>query len=89
MTLMFEGTWEEMAQHAPEFSGRRLRVFTFEDEDTEALPVPPPEFTSQEELEALLLKGLNSGPPTRVTPEYWQQKEAMLLRRWAQKNAQP
>ncbi len=89
MTLMFEGTWEEIAQHAPELTGRRLCVFTFEDEAVETLPVPPPDFTSQEELEALLLEGLNSGAPIRITPEYWQQKEEMLLRRWAQKNGQP
>ena len=86
MTLMFEGTWEEIAQHAPQLTGRRLRVFTLEEED---LPVPPPDFTSQEQLETLLLAGVNSGPSIRVTPEYWQQKEEKLLRRLAQKNMQP
>ncbi len=25
-TLVLEGTWEEIAEHAPEFTGRRLRV---------------------------------------------------------------
>ena len=25
-TLVLEGTWEEIAAHAPEFTGRRLRV---------------------------------------------------------------
>ena len=81
MTLMFEGTWEEIAQHAPQLTGRRLRVFTLEEEKD--LPAPPPDFTSQEQLEGLLLEGLNSGSPIRVTPEYWQQKEERLLRQSA------
>ena len=25
-TFVLEGTWEEIAEHAPEFNGRRLRV---------------------------------------------------------------
>ena len=30
-TLVLEGTWEEIAEHAPEFSGRRLRVTIIEE----------------------------------------------------------
>ncbi len=31
-TLVLEGTWEEISKHAPEFSGRRLRVTVLSDE---------------------------------------------------------
>ena len=30
-TLVLEGTWEEIAAHAPEFTGRRLRVTVIEE----------------------------------------------------------
>ena len=30
-TLVLEGTWEEIAEHAPELSGRRLRVTVIEE----------------------------------------------------------
>jgi hypothetical protein len=36
-TLVLEGTWEEIAKHAPEFGGRRLRV-TVIDEETKPQP---------------------------------------------------
>jgi antitoxin ParD1/3/4 len=36
---------------------------------------------AQERLEELLLEGLNSGPPIRVTDEYWDQKRAELVAR--------
>jgi antitoxin ParD1/3/4 len=36
---------------------------------------------AQERLEALLLEGLDSGPPIEVTPEYWVKKKAKLLER--------
>jgi antitoxin ParD1/3/4 len=36
---------------------------------------------AQMRLEALLLEGLDSGPPITVTPEYWEQKRARLLAR--------
>ncbi len=35
----------------------------------------------QEQLEMLLLEGLDSGPGIEVTPEYWQRKRAQLLER--------
>ena len=31
-TLVLEGTWEEIVKHAPEFSGRRLRVTVLDEE---------------------------------------------------------
>ena len=31
-TLVFEGTWDEIVKHAPEFSGRRLRVTVLEEQ---------------------------------------------------------
>ncbi len=31
-TLVLEGTWEEIAEHAPEFIGRRLRVTVLEEQ---------------------------------------------------------
>ena len=31
-TLVLEGTWEEIAEHATEFSGRRLRVTVIEEQ---------------------------------------------------------
>ena len=36
---------------------------------------------AEEKLEALLLEGLESGPPIEVTPEYWEKKRARLLER--------
>jgi hypothetical protein len=32
-TLVLEGTWEEIVKHAPEFSGRRLRVTVLSEEE--------------------------------------------------------
>ncbi len=36
-TLVLEGTWEEIAKHAPEFGERRLRVTVIDEEQK-----PPP-----------------------------------------------
>ncbi len=32
----------------------------------------PATYSTQEELEKLLLEGLNSGEPVRVTPQFWE-----------------
>jgi antitoxin ParD1/3/4 len=41
-------------------------------DDLRDMPVPGElEIKSQEDLEAKILEGLNSGPPIRVTPEFW------------------
>ena len=44
-TQVLEGTWEEIARHAKEFAGRKLRVTVLEDE---AAPAP-----NREMLDAL------------------------------------
>ena len=33
---------------------------------------------SEERIDALLLEGLDSGPPLAVTPEYWEEKKRRL-----------
>jgi antitoxin ParD1/3/4 len=38
-----------------------------------------------EKLEALLLEGLNSGDPIKITPEYWENKRRELLNRHSRK----
>ncbi len=35
---------------------------------------------AQERLEALLMEGIESGPSIEITPEYWAQKKAKLLK---------
>jgi hypothetical protein len=64
------------------------------DEDEEFdLPEPPPGASyvvnSREELEAKLLEGLNSGPPIRVTPEFWADLRRRVEERVAAKRGQP
>ena len=41
--LELEGTWEEIAQHAPELAGRRVRLIVLEQEPDEPYPGIPPE----------------------------------------------
>jgi hypothetical protein len=45
------------------------------DDEERAIPAPPADasyvINSRQELEKLLLEGLNSGPPVPVTPEFW------------------
>jgi antitoxin ParD1/3/4 len=36
---------------------------------------------AEEKLEALLLEGLNSGKPIKITPEYWEKKRQQLTKR--------
>ena len=36
---------------------------------------------SEERIDALLLEGLDSGPPIPVTPEYWEDKKRKLTER--------
>ena len=35
---------------------------------------------AQERLESLLMEGIESGPSIEITPEYWAQKKAKLLK---------
>ena len=40
---------------------------------------------AKEQLEALLLEGLDSGEPIEVTPEFWQERRQELKRRVEQR----
>ena len=42
---------------------------------------------AQEKLEAMLLEGINSGPPIEVTPEFWEQKRKLIRKLAAAKAA--
>jgi antitoxin ParD1/3/4 len=35
---------------------------------------------AKERLEELLMEGINSGPSVEITPEYWAEKKAKLLK---------
>ena len=37
----------------------------------------------EERIDAMLLEGLDSGPPIPVTPEYWEEKKRKLTERLA------
>jgi hypothetical protein len=41
----------------------------------------PASYSTQEELEALLLEGLDSGEPVRVTPQFWEDIRAEATNR--------
>jgi antitoxin ParD1/3/4 len=43
--------------------------------------------TAEEKLEALLLKGINSGDPIEITPEYWEVKRQQLIKRHQQRKS--
>jgi antitoxin ParD1/3/4 len=47
----------------------------------------PPAFSTQEELEALLLEGLDSGEPVEVTPQFWADTRAELAARRSSRKA--
>ncbi len=47
-------------------------------------PEPPNTFHNEDELEQMLLAGLNSGPCIVATPEYWQRKKERLAERFSQ-----
>ena len=40
---------------------------------------------NREELERMLDEGMNSGPPIRVTPEFWEERRKELERRMAKR----
>ena len=42
---------------------------------------------AKEQLEALLLEGLDSGEPIEVTPEFWQERRQELKRRIKQRES--
>ena len=43
--------------------------------------------TAEEKLDALLLKGINSGDPIEITPEYWEVKRQQLIKRHQQRKS--
>lgn len=47
----------------------------------------PPELTprNREELERMIEEGTNSGPPIRVTPEFWEERRRVLAERMAKR----
>jgi antitoxin ParD1/3/4 len=40
---------------------------------------------AEEKLEALLLEGINSGEPIKISPEYWEKKRRQLVERHSKK----
>ncbi len=44
---------------------------------------------AREQLERLLLEGLNSGPAEAVTPQWWAERRAKLASRLAEKAKRP
>ena len=58
-------------------------------ENVDALSSPP-ELTprSRAELEAMLDAGMNSGPPIRVTPEFWEERRRILEERMAKRKGE-
>lgn len=40
---------------------------------------------NREELEKMLDEGMNSGPPIRVTPEFWEERRRVLEERMAKR----
>ncbi len=50
--------------------------------------IAPASFSTEEELETLLLEGTNCGEPIEVTPKFWSDLHAKLSeRRTASRNA--
>ena len=47
--------------------------------DNEQASSLPNSYRTEEELEQLLLDGLNSGPAIEVTPEYWAETKRRLI----------
>jgi antitoxin ParD1/3/4 len=43
---------------------------------------------NREELERMLDEGMNSGPPIRVTPEFWEERRKELERRMASRKSE-
>jgi hypothetical protein len=58
--------------------------------DTLADREGPPELTpkSREDLDRMLDAGMNSGPPIRVTPEFWEERKRVLAERMAKRQGE-
>lgn len=63
---------------ASEFVREAIREKMAREEDLER---------ARAKLEALLIEGLESGPPIRITENYFEEKKAQLLKRLAGKKA--
>ena len=79
------GTWEELSRRVPTKSKKQLTLVIPEDTETlEARNVKEPEvIKTLERLEELLIKATESGPPIKITPEYWVNKRTELLAKHA------
>ncbi len=69
MTKVLEGTWDELATHAAELEGRRLRLIVLDEASVSANGTN--NSTQQEEtlLEAVLRVGTIDGPPSDVAKD--------------------
>jgi hypothetical protein len=73
--------------------GLYVAALVIEDEPIppDELDLPgPPEIAprNREELERMLEEGLNSGPPIRVTPEFWEERRRVLEERMARRRGE-
>lgn len=73
-------------------SATEYLVQLVEEAELEALAADlpgPPGLTprNREELEKMLEEGMNSGPPVRVTPEFWEERRRVLEERMAKRKA--
>jgi len=75
MTLVIEGSWEEIKARESEFAGHRLRVIVEAETDERINNLPPPPFAvrDQDHLEELMLESLG-GPLYEVTEETWEER---------------
>lgn len=93
MTITLPEEWRERLEARARINGftsvEEYLLSLAQAEEIEGDPftdsVGPPEITprSREELERMLDEGMNSGPPIRVTPEFWEERRKELARRMA------
>ncbi len=48
-----------------------------------------PHLRTNQKLESLLLEGLNSGDPVKITPAYWKKKRLDLIERHTKRKNEP
>jgi hypothetical protein len=91
MAQVLSGTWDTIKSHEAEFVGRRLLVIIDPEQDddtTDGALLPSFTVRSREHLVELLSHGLEAGDGVEATPEFWDLKEAELLRRHSERMAQ-
>lgn len=97
MTITLPDEWRERLENRAKRAGaasvEEYLLDLVEDAEREeeflaSLPGPP-ELTprNREELERMLEEGMNSGPPIRVTPEFWEERRRVLAERMARRKA--